>query len=130
VPVGPGATALTGQHVNQPFDAGFGRDVRPVCRECLCEDAAGERDNAAARRNMLRGLRHDEKCAAQVCLDHLVERTRVGFAYRRQRHDARIVHDNVHASEGFECLGKQVFHVGPVTDAPLIAIARPTTESP
>src|SRR5580698_11315410 len=57
---------LVGENMDQAFNACLGGDVRAVCGKVLRENAAGECDDAPAFRDVLRCLREDEECSAEV----------------------------------------------------------------
>src|SRR5260370_15319844 len=96
---------------DEPFDTCFGGDVGAVGGESPGEDTAGEGDDTAALRDVLRCLREDEEGPAQVRGNDLVEGFDVAFGDGREGHNACIVDDDVDLAEGLEGLLEELLNV-------------------
>jgi hypothetical protein len=109
---------LVGEDMDKAFDACLGGDVRAVGRKVPREDAAGECDDPASFRDVLRRLREDEKGSAEVRGNDFVEGLHVTFGDRRHRHDAGVVHNDIDLAEGLESFLEElldVFGVGNIS---------------
>src|SRR6202035_5408572 len=102
---------LVGEDVNEALDACLGGDVRTVGGEVFSKDAAGEGDDTATLRDVLRCLREDEEGSAQVRGDDFIECFYVAFGDGREGHDACVVDDNIDLPEGLEGLLEEPFDV-------------------